>query len=426
MSIKTFCSFLLLVSVALAFELGGGRPFKETPTRLFRCEMPTLLVHVTYSDAALFDTTERIQTFYENDLMTDIFYYRKTATIDTLSDWMHVTFNYEGDTIHSALLEVSSSGKMVSNTKEEFAFTDSFSSVITSVCLIPGYPLEKAFKDIYYPQDSTQHIRRSRMSYVDQGLGYSYWHEVYREIDFYNNSANRYDTTVKFFMTLIDTTWTTTHFSEDLDSSITTVINHNDSIAPAIFEKVYKTYDDSGRVTSILCSLTTTSLEPLAPYSREFYYYGANRYRYERQLFDTLRGNFFNSLSEEHLKDSKGRDTLIAYFDFDNGWQHRADDFLIYADYTIPIKNEHIKSSHRNIQVFESGRKAKYFIHGPSTFKVATLFTLSGRAVKSLQLYPKPNGVSIVLDKAEVSSGRYILKISGNHEHVTLPILIIQ
>lgn len=438
---KILLFLMLIITSTFSFKLSGGRPMGDSLVRYFDKEMPDLLIHKRYSSPTECDTVERIIKVTLDDKITDIFIYSeegrvvsregKTPQLNIESKDIVLTemlsFEYEGDSIKSTRLDVRANGKMVPNTLEEFIYTDSLMMITTKISMIPGYPLEYAFRDIYYLKDSTMNNRHNSFSFIDLGNGHSYWHERFREVEFYNNIDSVYDKSICFSLSRVDTTWKTTNYSLSNDTSITTTVQQLDSFPQVIMERVTKTYNNDGKVTSIVSEKRKSRECPLKYYSKEiFKYFESDSMIYERSFYDTLSGLFELSTKEIHLLNPlDGKYRLILYF------ENREDelvlvgeDVFIYSNNTdiqffnkMNLSTINLKKSIIPEAIILTINRSDEELHG-------SLFNMHGREIKSYTSETIENSEVFKINHNSLASGKYIFIFFNQGKRYSLPLLI--
>lgn len=324
----------------------------DSLSKYYEKDMPSLLVHRTYSSPTEFDTTEKMLTITLDEKITDIIIYGKpirsseanrSQVIMDSSDLVLnglISFNYNGDSIATTLLKMVASGVLQDYQLDEYTYTDSMNYISTKISTIPGYPLKYAFKDVYYPMDSTLNKRHNNFTFIDLGNGHSYWHERFREIDFYDSKESIYNKSIKFSLSKIDTTWKTVKFSKNRDTSLTTITQKVDTTSEIIIERVTKTFDSKGNVTSIKSETRDRRENPLIYYAfEEFEYFDDDSIIYKRSFFDTISGTFVLNSKESHLLHSNGRHRNIFYYESKNNLLELvAEDIFTYASNITEIK----------------------------------------------------------------------------------------
>lgn len=410
----------------------------DSLAKYYEKDMPSLLVHRTYTTPTEFDTTEKILTITLGDKITDIFIFgkpirssndiRSQIIMDTSDLVLNglISYSYVGDSISTTLLKMVASGVMQDYQLDEYTYTDSMSYVSTKISTIPGYPLKYAFRDVYYPLDSTHNKRHNNFTFIDLGNGHSYWHERFREIEFYDFKDSIYDKSIKFSLSKIDTTWKTIEFSKNRDTSITTITQQVDTCQKIIIERVINTYNNKGNITSIKSELRNDRESPLIYYAfEEFKYFDDDSIIYKRSLYDTTSKAFVLSKKESHLLHSNGRYRNIFYYEnIGNSLELVGEDIFTYASNITEIeglkKYEHNYKIHKTIFPEEIRLSINKII--PDAFGV--LYNMAGREIKTLNSDIVGNKSIFVIDPQRIASGKYIFILNTKSQLLTVPLII--
>lgn len=426
--ILVYLFFAFLTNSTSAFDLSGGRPFGDSLVRFFDKDMPYVLVHKSYKNSVDGDTTQRILSIFKDSLITDIRIYGEEtrSDLDSLVLTQNLAFSYSSDSIKTALLSVRSNGKMVTNQKEEYYYTDSTKAVITSLSYIPGYPLEWAFKDVYYSMDSTLNLRHNNFNYIDLGNGHSFWNERFREVSFYNHNDQYYDAGIKFFISILDTTWCSYTYNTSKDSMVIEIINQKDStIEPNKTEHIVKTFYPDGRVKCINAEILKGTSSDLSPFSQENFYYGLDSMRYELMLYDTSNARFVLRNAENHIFSANGKYKKISYFDRNGeSWKITGEDFFTYDDESSAVIPIALKENLNHINTSRHSNKIQLTFDGVTENQIGILFNISGRKVDQFSSTNINKKATFEIRTRNYSSGQYYFKTLISGKNITLPILI--
>lgn len=410
----------------------------DSLVRYFDKEMPSILVHKQYNDPTDCDTTEKIVTLKIFNNVTDIFIYsskiraaRKGRTgiqvgSDSLALTELISFNYNGNSIESALLKVLKNGIMVEDIKEEYSFLDSLKMIKTSLIKTPGSSLKLAFRDDYYQQENTKKEQHSNYSLVDLGNGLNDWHEEYREVKFYDTAKNAYNNAIKFLISTADTTWSTTEYSLDMDSSVTTITQKVGSHPQLVMERITKTFDNDNKITSIVSEIRQNKDCSLKYYSsEEFEYFDNDSIIYKRSFYDTLSNSFKFATQENHLFHSDGRYRNILYFEQNsNDLNLVGEDIFTYASTTTEVnklKRSLYTSSIRKVVV---PGKIHLTIDNSKSNLSGMLYTISGKKVRSFSSKTVSNSELFEIKTNSLASGKYLFICLNQNTRLTIPLII--
>ena len=410
---KFLILLLLFYVVSSEAESFPGRPMGDTLIRYFDDELPSVIYHLEYLNDSTFDTTEEIVPIFKDSLVTNIIKYTKRFGDSLLIKSQQAYFSYdESARVLTASLDAVASGKMTHNSQEIYSYQDTCMTIVTKVSLIPGYPLQNFYKNIYYDTD-TFGISGTRTSiYLNRKKSRGSWLENRRLLNFTNTTTNLLDSIWDFSLFSIDTARTLYSRSSQGDTSV------------AITTKYIN--DTTVKITNIDTTIFNEAKKPIykyrlkydaekgevIPYSREYFEYFTDSITYIKALFDTAKSEFVYTEKESHLNNKVNKRVRINYYSFDTVssiWAIAAKDTFVYSE-TAVIPVTKFANTINEIKVISNNNQITFKLPIKNSHNIKfTIFNIMGKKIYSTE----SDKTLIKIDKSLFSSGMFFVRFKG-------------
>lgn len=433
---KYFTCLTLLTLQIYSFELSGGRPIGDNILNFNDKNMPFRLLHLKYDEAMNADTTEKILALSHTGQISDVYVYKKykensdgeIIVLDTLTLLNLIHFEYIGNKPKSAVGKIMHWGQWIPEIQKEYNYCDSTVEITFSSSNFPGDVLNFNYKDIYISSNTTSNKVHNHYEYIDLGNKQSnFWSEKYNAIEVYDELEQQFYCSIKNYIESSDTVWTNIEYSASNDTTITTVTQKTAYESPIVLERVIKTYNTNGTISSIESEIRQDSNNSLNKYSLETFTYFSDSMRYECSFYDTTSSSFKLRNVESHVFQLDGRYNWIYYYEvIDSRMQLKAEDLFTYSSNPTDLKlisNEKI-NNRINIKKSVGVTSISLTVDSQKSHLKATLFNIAGRKIGDVLSETYEGNQVFNIDINDFASGRYFFMIKYEQSKITIPIVI--